>query len=118
VFATLLACIGLYGLVSYGVTRRTAELGLRMALGAPPAAVRWMVVRDEALTILAGAMVGIAAAGAVAQTLRTQLFGVEPLDSQVAGAATLALLVMAFIAAYVPARRAARIDPIIALRRE
>jgi predicted permease len=118
VFATLLACIGLYGLVSYGVTRRTAELGLRMALGAAPAAVRWMVVRDEAPTILAGALVGIAAAAAAAQTLRTQLFGVEPLDSKVVGAATLALLVMAFIAAYVPARRAARIDPIIALRRE
>ena len=117
-FATLLACIGLYGLISYGVTLRTAEMGLRMALGAPPSAVRWMVVRDDALTILAGTLAGIAGAAAVVQTLSTQLFGVEPFDPAVVAAATLALLVMAFIAAYLPARRAARIDPILALRHE
>jgi predicted permease len=117
-FATLLACIGLYGLVSYGVTRRTAEMGLRLALGAPPAAVRWMVIRGDALTVLAGALAGVAAAGAVARAFSTQLFGVEPWDPPILAAATITLLLVAFAAAYLPARRAARLDPLIALRHE
>ena len=117
-FAALLSCIGLYGLVSYGVTRRTAEMGLRMALGAPPAAVRWMVVREDAGTIVAGVAAGIGAAAFAVRLVRTQLFGVEPFDPATLAAATITLLLMAFAATYLPARRAARIDPLVALRHE
>jgi predicted permease len=117
-FAALLSCIGLYGLVSYGVSRRTAEMGLRMALGAPPSAVRWLVVREDAGTILAGTAAGVVAAAAAVRLVRSQLYGVEPFDPTTVAAATLALLLMAFAAAYLPARRAARIDPLTALRHE
>jgi predicted permease len=117
-FATLLSCIGLYGLVSYGVTQRTAEMGLRIALGASPAAVRWLVVRGDAWTVVAGAAAGVAAAVAVGRALSSQLFGVEPSDPAVLAAATLTLIVVAFAAAYLPARRAARLDPLTALRHE
>jgi predicted permease len=117
-FAALLSCIGLYGLVSYGVTRRTAEMGLRMALGAPPAAVRWLIVREVAWTILAGAAAGVGAAAAAVRLVSTQLYGVEPFDAATVGAATALLLAMAFAAAFVPARRAARIPAMEALRHE
>src|SRR6185295_628729 len=76
-FAVLLACIGLYGLMSYGVTQRTAELGLRMALGAQPSAVRWMIVRESAWTVIAGALAGLCGAFAAARLVQSQLFGVE-----------------------------------------
>ena len=117
-FAALLSCIGLYGLVSYGVTRRTPEMGLRMALGAPPAAVRWLVIREDAWTIAAGIVTGVAAAAATVRLLRSMLFGVEPFDPGTVVTATAILLLMAFAAAYIPARRAARIDPLLALRHE
>jgi predicted permease len=117
-FAVLLACIGLYGLLSYGVSQRTAEIGLRMALGAQPGAVRRLIVRDAAATVLAGALVGAAGALAAARLVRTQLFGVEPNDPTALILATTLLLIMAFAAAYLPARRASRIDPLAALRHE
>jgi predicted permease len=117
-FAVLLACIGLYGLMSYGVTQRTAEMGLRMALGAQPSAVRWLVVRESAWTVIAGTAFGLAGAFLAVRLLESQLFGVQPDDPvALAGAAAL-LLTMAFAAAYLPARRASRIDPLTALRHE
>ena len=117
-FAALLSCIGLYGLVSYGVARRTPEMGLRMALGAPPAAVRWLIVRDDAWTVAAGIAAGVGAAAVTVRLLRAQLFGVEPFDPATVAGAAVVLLVMAFAAAYLPARRASRIDPVVALRQE
>jgi predicted permease len=117
-FAVLLACIGLYGLMSYGVTQRTAEMGLRMALGARPAAVRWLVVRDATATVVGGAIVGVIGSLAVLKLVESQLFGVEARDPLALTAATLLLLAMALAAAYVPARRASRIDPLTALRHE
>jgi len=114
----VLACIGLYGLMSYGVTQRTGEMGLRMALGAPSSAVRWLVVRESALTVIAGTLAGIAATFAVVRLLRSQLFGVQPHDPLTLAGATALLLVMALAAAYLPARRASRIDPLTALRHE
>jgi predicted permease len=117
-FALLLTCIGLYGLMSYGVTRRTPEMGLRMALGARPSAVRWLVVREGAATVLAGIAGGLILAFASFGLVRSQLFGVEPYDPLTLAVATLLLLTVAFGAAYLPAARASRIDPTTALRHE
>jgi predicted permease len=117
-FAVLLACIGLYGLLSYGVTQRTAEMGLRMALGAEPSAVRWLVVRESAWTVLVGVIAGLLASLAAARTLQSQLFGVLPHDRVALAAATVLLLATTFAAAYLPARRASRVDPLTALRHE
>jgi predicted permease len=117
-FAVLLACIGLYGLLSYAVTQRTAEMGLRLALGAPPSSVRWLIVRDSTGTVLAGAAVGLAGAFAAVRLVQTQLFGVGPYDPATITSAVALLLTMAFAAAYLPARRASRIDPLTALRHE
>ena len=117
-FAVLLACIGLYGLTSYGVTQRTSEMGLRLALGAQPGAVGWLVVREAAATVLAGAAVGLIGSFAVVRAVQSQLFGVQPRDPFVLSSATVLLVAMAVIAAYLPARRASRIDPLTALRHE
>ena len=117
-FAVLLACIGLYGLMSYGVTLRTAELGLRMALGAQPAAVRWLVVRESAWTVVVGIALGLFGVSGVVRLLQSQLFGVEPYDRAAFAGAVALLLAMACAAAYLPARRASRIDPLTALRHD
>jgi predicted permease len=117
-FAVLLACIGLYGLMTYSVSQRTAELGLRMALGAQPGDVRWMVLRENSATVLVGVVVGLAGAVAAAQLVRTQLFGLEPHDPATLMASAAVLMAMALGAAYIPAARASRVDPIRALRHE
>lgn len=117
-FAVLLACIGLYGLMSYGVTQRTAEMGLRMALGAPPSAVRWLVVRESAWPVISGAAIGLCGVFAAVRLVQSQLFGVQPYDPAALAGATVVLLTMAFAAAYLPARRASRIDPLTALRHD
>ena len=117
-FALLLACIGLYGLMSYAVTLRTPEIGLRMALGASPASVRWLAVRESTWTVLAGTGAGTVAAYAAVRILESQLFGVQPHDPASFAGATLLLLLMAVAAAFFPARRASRIDPLVALRHE
>ena len=118
VFAVLLACIGLYGLMSYGVTLRTAELGLRMALGAQPAAVRWLIVRESAGTVAIGIALGLFGVFGVVRLLQSQLFGVEPYDRAAFGGAVALLVAMTCAAAYPPARRASRIDPLTALRHD
>jgi predicted permease len=118
VFAVLLACIGLYGLMSYGVTQRTAEIGLRMALGAQPSAVRWLFVRESMWTVIAGALAGLGGAAAAVRLVQSQLFGVQPNDPAALAGATALLLALAFAAAYLPARHAAQIDPLTALRHE
>jgi predicted permease len=117
-FAVLLACVGLYGLMSYSITLRTPEIGLRMALGASPASVGWLAIRESTWTVLAGASAGTAAAYAVVRILESQLFGVQPHDPAVFAGATVLLLLMAVSAAFFPARRASRIDPLVALRHE
>ena len=117
-FAVLLACIGLYGLLSYGVTRRTAEIGLRMAVGAQPSTLRWLLLRDAAATVLAGAVVGLLGSFVAVRLVETQLFGVRPHDPITFVGATVLLLTVAFAAAYLPVHRASRIDPVTALRHE
>ncbi len=116
--ALLLAGVGLYGVISYGVTRRTREIGIRMALGAQRAGVLWLIVRDAVVLVAAGAAVGLPAALALTRLVQTFLFGVSPQDpwSLAGGAAVLAAV--AALASVLPARRAARVDPVVALRYE
>ncbi len=116
--ATLLAAIGLYGVLSYSVTRRTREIGVRMALGAEPASVRWMVLKEVLVLSGIGFAVALPASYGLGRLIGSQLFGVTPNDPWVMGAATLTLGVIALVAGYLPARRATRIDPIQALRYE
>ncbi len=114
----LLSAIGLFGLLAGEVTRRTPEIGLRMALGAERARVRWMVIRQSLLVVVAGLVMGIPAAIGGARVLSSLLFGLTPADPvSLAIAATLMVLVGA-AAAYLPARRASRVDPVVALRAE
>ena len=117
-FAVLLACIGLYGLLSYGVSLRTAEMGLRIALGAQPRSVRWLIVREATVMVAPGAVLGLIAMYPVVQLVRSQLFGIEPSDPMALAGAIAVLLTLAFAAAYLPATRASRVDPLTALRHE
>ena len=116
--ALLLACVGLYGLLSYEVARRTREIGIRMALGAQHQQVLRLVVRQGIVLALVGAVIGSALAIGVTRYLSTLLFGVRPTDPITFGAVTLLLLVVALAACWIPARRAMRVDPMVALRYE
>ncbi|HEX2190756.1 MAG TPA: ABC transporter permease [Longimicrobiaceae bacterium] len=116
--ALLLAAVGLYGVISYVVARRTQEIGLRLALGAHPAAVVRMVMGGSLRVVAAGLVVGVAVALTLTHLMRGLLYGVEP-SSPPAFLASLAVLTaVAVLASWVPARRAARVDPMVALRRE
>jgi predicted permease len=118
VIGLLLACIGLYGVVSYDARRRTSEIGVRMALGAERSDVLRLVMGQTAWIVAIGAGVGLILAGAAARLLRGQLFGVQPFDLSTMASATLILVAIAGIAVLLPARRAARLDPTQALRHE
>src|SRR6266704_786886 len=116
--AALLASIGLYGVMAYTVARRTPEIGIRMALGASLGSVRGLVLR-EAMTLAAiGLAIGIPAALAAGRLARSLLYGVEPGDPRLVGAAGLLLMGVMLAAAYLPARRATKVDPVVALRSE
>ena len=116
--ALTLSAIGLGGLLAYSVARRTNEIGVRMALGAAAGDVIRMVLRDSLWMVGAGILVGLPCAYAVGRILETSLFQLEPLDPQTAGVSFVALAGVALLASWVPARRAARIDPMSALRRD
>jgi len=116
--ALILACVGLYGLLSYEVTRRTREIGIRMALGAGPANVLKIVVRQGIVLAIVGMIIGTGAAIAVTRYLNTILYDVHPGDPITLFAVGLILLAVALVACFVPARRATRVDPIVALRNE
>ena len=116
--ALLLALVGVYGVVSYSVSQRTHEVGIRMALGAQRRDVLRLLVGQEMALTLAGAGVGIIGALALAHTLSGFLYGVQPADPATFVAAPLFLMTMAFLASYIPARRATKINPMVALRHE
>ena len=118
VLALLLSAIGLYSMLSYAVASRTAEMGLRMALGATPRSVMGVVVRDGVAVALAGIAVGATAAFFASQRLAPLLFDVSPADPATYAAASALLMAVALVAATIPARRATRVDPAIALKAE
>ena len=116
--ALALAAIGLYGILSYSVNRRTGEIGVRLALGAPRASVLWLLMRQSLTSVIVGLAAGCAAAAWLARFVKTLLFGVTPADPLTLAVAVTTLAVVALIAAWLPARRAAAVDPVRALRYE
>jgi ABC-type antimicrobial peptide transport system permease subunit len=116
--AAFLAAIGLYGVMAYSVTRRTAEIGIRLALGAPRGRVQWLVLRESMAMVAAGLVIGVPAALALTGLVRTLLYGVAPNDPVSFAAAVAGMVAVAGAAAWLPARRAARVDPLVALRYE
>jgi putative ABC transport system permease protein len=113
-----LALLGIYGVISYSVSQRTREIGIRMAVGAQQRDVSRMVVRQGVTLTAVGAVVGLAGALALSQLIRSQLFGVRPFDPLTLVTVLTLMGLVATAAAWLPARRAARVDPLIALRRE
>jgi cell division protein FtsX len=116
--ALLLGIIGIYGVVSYAVSLRTSEFGIRLALGATPARVQRLVLGQGALVAVAGTGLGVAAALALTRLLRGLLYEISPVDPVAFVAMPVLLLLVALLASYLPARRAARIDPARAMRAE
>jgi len=116
VLATLLAAVGLYGVLAYSVAQRTREIGVRMALGADAGHVRGLVMRQVSAMTLVGSVIGIAAAFALGRAAQSQLYKLEGHDPVVFAASVLLLTLVALTAGYLPARRAAMVDPMHALR--
>jgi len=116
--ALLLASIGLYGVMAYSVARRTNEIGIRMALGAQPRAVLGMVLRESVFVVGLGLIAGIPAALACGRYVSSQLYGLAPNDPATIAGASALLLAVALVASFLPARRAAMLDPLAALREE
>ena len=116
--AVFLSCIGIYGVMSYLVGRRTGEIGIRMALGAGRGTVAWQVMREIAILVLAGVVIGLPAALAGGRVVGKLLFGITGMDPVSEAAAVTVLIAAGLLAGYLPARRAARIDPLVALRHE
>jgi predicted permease len=114
--ALMLACVGLYGVMAYGVVRRTREIGIRIAIGARQESVIWMIVRETLLLVGIGAVAGTLASLAATTYIAGQLFDVTPRDPVAIGLALFVLAVVTLVAGYVPARQASRIDPVSALR--
>lgn len=116
--ATLLAAMGLYGIMAYMVSRRTREIGIRMALGAGGGSVVWLVMREVLALAVTGLAIGLLAAWAVTRLVQAQLFGIQPFDLATLALAALGIASVALLSGYVPARRATSIDPMRALRFE
>ncbi|HET6892603.1 MAG TPA: ABC transporter permease [Pyrinomonadaceae bacterium] len=116
--ALLLAAIGLYGVMSYAVARRTKEIAIRMALGAQPMNVRWMVMRETLVLVVIGVLIGVPSALATSRFISSLLFGLSPTSAITLLLATLLMIAISSLAAYLPARRASQVDPMVALKYE
>ena len=116
--ALVLSCLGLYGLMAYTVQRRTSEIGIRIALGARRRAVIGMVIRQALLESLIGIAIGVPIAFAALRLVANQVYGISPNDPRYSAAAALILLLCTAVAGYLPALRASRVDPLMALRYE
>jgi len=116
--ALLLACIGLYGLMSYSVAGRTREIGVRMALGATRGTLVWLVLREAMMMVVAGVIIGVPIAVALSRGLHSLLYEVSSVDPISLAVTALTLSVVAALAAWLPARRATKVDPMVALRYE
>jgi ABC-type antimicrobial peptide transport system permease subunit len=116
--ATLLASIGLYGVMAFVVVRRRKELGIRIALGAQPMRVLWLVMREVLMLLAIGLVIGVPVAMALGRYVGTALYGIQPHDPAIAIAAIALLTTVSAIAGLIPARRASRIDPVQAMRYE
>ncbi len=116
--AVLLSCIGLYGLMAYNVARRTSEIGVRMALGATRRQIAWPILRSAISMSVVGVLIGGVCALALTRLIRSQLYGVEPHDPITMTLSVITILLVAILAAWIPARRAAKVDPMDALRCE
>jgi ABC-type antimicrobial peptide transport system permease subunit len=116
--AFLLAAVGIYGVISYDVSQRTNEIGIRMALGAQPEDVRRLILGQGARLAVYGIVAGLLGAGVLTRWMRTMLFGVNPTDAWTYMAVSILLAIVALGASYVPSRRAMVPDPVIALRHE
>jgi predicted permease len=116
--ALILSAVGLYGVLAYAVSRRTKELGIRLALGASPQRLVRMVLHEAVLLVAAGIAIGVPLAALLGSTIRSLLYGVQPGDGRSLSVAAIVLVTVAVLAAWMPARRAAHVDPLIALRHE
>src|SRR5271163_4174507 len=114
--ALALACVGIYGIMAYTVAQRTNEIGIRLALGAQPAQVREMILRESTWLAMAGIFAVVGAALGLTRLVKSMLYGVEPWDPYTMAAGALILLAVALAASWIPARRAAGIEPMRALR--
>jgi ABC-type antimicrobial peptide transport system permease subunit len=118
VLALALACVGIYGIMAYSVANRRNEIGIRMALGAQPGQVRGMILRESTWLAAVGIVAGVSAALALTRLVKTMLYGIQPCDPITIVAGVFLLLAVALAASWIPARRAARVQPMEALRHE
>ncbi len=118
VLAVALACVGIYGIMAYSVANRRNEIGIRMALGAQPVQVRGMILRESTWLALVGIVVGVGGALLLTRLVRTMLYGIQANDPATIAAGCSLLLLVALGASWIPARRAARVQPMEALRHE
>jgi ABC-type antimicrobial peptide transport system permease subunit len=116
--ALVIACVGLYGTVAYNVERRTSEIGIRVALGAQRSGITWMILREVFVLAMVALAIGIPAVLAGTRAVKSFLYGIQPDDPASIAASVIVLLTAGLAAGYLPARRASRIDPMVAVRHE